>query len=316
MRLHLFPFFAFLVGVSNVACGERAEQQDKEDLVNKLAKIAKPSSSNDKDSPSKSGKSEAVDAGVQSTGKTKSVASEVLASFKSEFKFEGTESIHRRARNIEVAASKLNGQIILPGEELSFNATVGERTKEAGFGNAVILFAGEVVEGMGGGVCQVSSTLHAAARFGALTITERTSHSRPSSYIDRGLDATVNFGKLDLKIKIPYDVPIKIVAKITEPGTLEIKILGLEKRYEVKHRHLKMRQPIKFSRRIRRGKYHRGPPKRKQRGRDGIPGVSYWEYIDKETGEKKTIRTESRYKAVPEIWEANNIDSPPDGGTK
>lgn len=116
-----------------------------------------------------------------------------------------------RNTNIKLAASYINGTILLPGEEFSYNNTVGVRSAERGFQYANIFVGQTKVPGLGGGVCQVSSTLFCAALFGAMTITERSPHSMKVDYSYAGYDATVSYGYVDFKFKNDLDVPVKIV---------------------------------------------------------------------------------------------------------
>ncbi len=104
-----------------------------------------------------------------------------------------------RNKNIELACKKLNGTIVRPGEEFSFNQTVGQRTKEAGFGEAAAYNNGEVVQEVGGGVCQASTTLYNAVLKAGLKITARQSHTFKPTYVTPGMDATVSWGGPDFK---------------------------------------------------------------------------------------------------------------------
>ena len=106
-----------------------------------------------------------------------------------------------RAHNIEQAAALLAFVPIEPGETFSFNEHVGPRDRDHDFWLAPVIANGELTDGLGGGVCQVSSTLHAAARLARLTVTERTPHTRSSSYIAPGMDATVVYPSKDLKLR-------------------------------------------------------------------------------------------------------------------
>ena len=130
-----------------------------------------------------------------------------------------------RGSNIELAAAALDGTIIRPGEEFSFNATVGSRDASAGYSDAPVIINGKVEPGIGGGVCQVSTTLYDAALLAGLTITDRDRHAYPSSYIDAGLDATVSDGLIDMRFRntLPHSVAI---ASETGDGTLSFLILG------------------------------------------------------------------------------------------
>jgi len=133
-----------------------------------------------------------------------------------------------RDQNIARASGLLDGVVLLPNEEVSYNAIVGPRSIENGFASAPEIYKGEMREGVGGGACQVASTLHAAAFFGGFDILERRNHSRPSGYIRPGLDATVSYPVLDLRIKNPYDFPVVLHAS-DEKGTLRFEILGRER---------------------------------------------------------------------------------------
>jgi hypothetical protein len=117
--------------------------------------------------------------------------------------------------------------VLLPHELFSFNALVGPRTVENGFSKGWEIFKGEMVEGIGGGTCQVASTFHAAAFLAGLDIIERLPHSRPSAYITMGLDATVVYPVVDLKIRNPYDFPV-VVHSHVEGGSVEFELRGHE----------------------------------------------------------------------------------------
>ncbi len=147
----------------------------------------------------------------------------VISEFSTTFPRAGKNS--SRAHNVAFAASKLDGTILLPGITVSFNAIVGERSIEAGFMEAPEIYEGEMVEGVGGGTCQVSSTLHAALVYAGLDIVERYPHSRPSSYIRMGLDATVAYPTVDLRVRNPFPIPL-VVRAFTQKGRLTVQILG------------------------------------------------------------------------------------------
>jgi vancomycin resistance protein YoaR len=134
----------------------------------------------------------------------------------------------RRGGNIDVAASKLDGLVLMPGEMFSFNAIVGERSEENGFQKSWEILKGEMVEGVGGGTCQVASTLHAIAFFGGLEVLERLPHSRPSAYIPMGLDATVVYPEVDLKLRNPHAFPVVIHAKV-DGNRLLMALYGVKK---------------------------------------------------------------------------------------
>ena len=130
-----------------------------------------------------------------------------------------------RSYNIALAASKINGTVLNYGEEFSFNDTVGRTTESAGFKQATVYTADGMVPGIGGGICQVSSTLYNAALYANLQITRRQNHSYTVAYVKYGLDATVSYGSLDFKFKNSTKGPIKISA-YTSGGSVTVSILG------------------------------------------------------------------------------------------
>lgn len=128
-------------------------------------------------------------------------------------------STAERTDNIRLAMSKINGYVLEKGKTFSFNKVVGNRNLENGYKTALGYVSGEMVEVIGGGVCQVSTTLYSAALCAGLTITEREPHSMPVSYIELGQDATVNYMRghmIDLKFKNETGYPIYITAGVEE----------------------------------------------------------------------------------------------------
>ncbi|MFZ4507272.1 MAG: VanW family protein [Fimbriimonas sp.] len=130
-----------------------------------------------------------------------------------------------RASNIRVASEYFNGQVLLPGDRISFNQTVGKRTPAKGFKLAGVYVNGRHDTGIGGGICQVSTTLYNASLLSNLKIVQRTNHSLPVPYVPTGQDATVSFPNLDLIIENSYETPIAIQAEY-KPGRLMVRIIG------------------------------------------------------------------------------------------
>jgi len=118
-----------------------------------------------------------------------------------------------RANNIALATKSLNNKVIFPGETFSFNKIVGKRTTEQGYLKAPIIVRGELSEGIGGGICQVSSTLFNAADNAGLKIIQRYSHTKAVTYVPPGRDATVSWYGPDFVFKNMYSQPILIRAK-------------------------------------------------------------------------------------------------------
>ena len=137
-----------------------------------------------------------------------------------------SSSSSNRLTNITLALGAINGTLIQPGEEFSFNQTVGKRTAERGYKVATAYSGGEVTEELGGGICQVSTTLFNAAVKADLEITERHAHSMPVSYVDKGKDATVSWGSQDLKFKNNTSEPVYIVAYLDSDKKVRVGVFG------------------------------------------------------------------------------------------
>lgn len=130
-----------------------------------------------------------------------------------------------RAHNIRLAAGNLNGVELLPGEDFSFNGNNGDITLDKGYQVATGYYNGEVSESVGGGVCQVSSTLYSAVLFADLKVVKRTNHSLPVAYLPLGQDAAISYPSLDFKFRNSSDSPIKITAEVNG-GKLTVRIHG------------------------------------------------------------------------------------------
>lgn len=144
----------------------------------------------------------------------------VLATYTSTFSYGGN-----RGQNISIAANAINRAFVKPNGEFSFNDTVGYRNAANGYLNAPVIVAGKVEDDLGGGVCQVSSTLYNAILLAGLTPTERTRHFFPSSYVPAGQDATVADGVLDFKFRNPYPHGVYILTSCYR-GILNVYVLG------------------------------------------------------------------------------------------
>ena len=132
-----------------------------------------------------------------------------------------------RSHNIDLAANAINNHVVFPGETFSFNQTVGQRTKEKGYLPAPIIVKGELAEGIGGGICQVSSTLFNAADRSGLEIVKRFSHSKRVPYVPPGRDATVSWYGPDFSFKNQYNQPVLIRAK-AHHGMMFVRVYSSE----------------------------------------------------------------------------------------
>ena len=152
----------------------------------------------------------------------------LLSTFTTKF----DSSNESRTHNIRLAASRLAGTIVMPHAQFSFNERVGKRTEENGFKESTVIFDGEFVKGVGGGVCQLSTTLFNAALRAGLKITESRNHSLSVTYVQPSLDAMVSEYS-DLKFVNPYDTPVYINACV-QGGSVNVVCYGLPdgKRYK------------------------------------------------------------------------------------
>ena len=222
--------------------------------------------------------------------------SHVLATFTTYFSRRGDQE--PRARNIDVAASHVDGLVLEPGDLVSFNDLVGARSEDNGFQKAFEIYKGEMVEGTGGGTCQVASTLHAIAFFGGLDIVQRLPHSRPSPYIPVGLDATVVYPVVDLKLRNPYTFPVVVRADVGN-NTLTMQLLGAQKTERVALMRTVL-ETTPFERKV-----IEDPaldkPKRKQKGLDGITLLRK-RFIVLADGQSKVETSRDKYPPTTEIW--------------
>jgi len=131
----------------------------------------------------------------------------------------------KRSQNIRLGAAMIDGTIIAPGDVFSFNEVVGPRTPERGFLEADIILNAELVPGIGGGICQVSTTLYNAALLSDLEVVSRVNHSLPISYVPLGRDATVSYGAIDLKIRNSTDHHVLLKARV-DKDTITFKVFG------------------------------------------------------------------------------------------
>lgn len=148
---------------------------------------------------------------------------DVLAAYSSDF----STSSAARASNVNLTASRVDGYILMPGDVFSYDETVGRRTAANGYKEAGVYIGNKVESGIGGGICQTSSTLYCAALYANLEIVQRTSHSLPVAYVPAGMDATIAEGYIDLKIKNNTEYPVKIQA-IVNGRQLTCKFLGVK----------------------------------------------------------------------------------------
>lgn len=154
----------------------------------------------------------------------------VLGSFSTPYSMD--IAVADRTHNLKVGAAALDGTVIMPGELFSFNAVVGERSVEAGYRYAPGIEAGQLVDVVGGGICQVASTMFGAGFFAGLEIVDARPHSRPSAYVDMGLDATVVWPSVDLVLRNQFEFPIVLHMRVSQ-GQVHAEVLGPRRPYQV-----------------------------------------------------------------------------------
>jgi len=158
---------------------------------------------------------------------------DLLATYTTRF----STSNYNRSTNIRLATKQIDGVVLMPGESFSYNQVVGKRTVARGFRVAAVYSNGEVSEGVGGGICQVSSTLYNSVLLSNLKVTARKNHTFNTGYVPVGQDATVSWGGPDFVFENNRNYPIRIVASVSG-GSVTTQIYGLKQDtdYEVKVR--------------------------------------------------------------------------------
>ncbi len=146
-----------------------------------------------------------------------------LSSFSTKYYTRDTD----RTTNLRLAANKVNGTVLMPGETFSYNKVVGRRTYAAGFKDAAVYENGQVVDGIGGGICQISSTIYNAAIYANLDIVQRDNHQFVPSYVTASRDATVVYGAIDFQFRNNRKYPIKIMCSVSG-GVATVRIFGLK----------------------------------------------------------------------------------------
>lgn len=155
---------------------------------------------------------------------------EVLGYF--ETRYTSDKKHEARTYNLRLAASKLDGHVLVPGETFDFNKVVGPRNEAAGYKVAPVIAQGELVDGIGGGTCQIAGTLHGAVFFSGLEIVARTPHTRPSAYIKMGMDAAVAYPTINFKFKNNFPYPV-VLHETVKDGVVRAEVLGPKRTHTV-----------------------------------------------------------------------------------
>lgn len=204
-----------------------------------------------------------------------------------------------RTANLKLASSKIDGYVVMPGETFSYNKVVGKRTAEAGFQLAGVYSGGKEVQGLGGGICQISSTLYNIAVKSNLEIVERENHVFLPGYLPAGQDATVVYGSIDFKFKNTRDYPVKIVSSVGG-GYVTMKMYGVKEKNEpeisfetVYHQTLYPKTIYEDTNTLKEGK-----TKVQSSGHNGCKSTTY--KVVKEDGKvvSKTVLSKDTYQAM------------------
>lgn len=224
--------------------------------------------------------------------------STLLSRYETRFAYLGGQA--GRAQNIRRATSAVDGTVLVPGEIVSFNALVGPRSVDNGFARAGEIYKGEMRMGVGGGTCQVASTLYSAAYFAAMDIVQRSPHSRPSGYVPLGLDATVAYPHVDLRLRNPFPFPVLVQATV-EPGRLTFELWGERQPAKVEY-HAATIKVRPYKRKIRKASWlAEGRIVRKQKGIRGLT-VRKLRRIRFTTGPEQLEETTDEYPATNEVY--------------
>ncbi|MEM7447066.1 MAG: VanW family protein [Myxococcota bacterium] len=219
-----------------------------------------------------------------------------------------------RTHNMRVGGRKIDGYVVLPGEIFDFNEVVGPRNQASGFRLAPVIAGGELVDGVGGGACQIAGTLHAAAYFSGLEILERTPHSRPSSYIKLGLDAVVTYPQLNLRFRNDRDAPVVLTFSVGE-GIVRSEVWGSGSRRMVSFVRRIDRWSAFEEREVQRSDLPLGTRVLAQRG---VPGftVRTWRIVrDLTLNQARRQASEDTYPATTQVWNIGTGEPPPEGYT-
>ena len=233
--------------------------------------------------------------------------SHVLGSY--ETRYSTAPDARERTFNLRVAGSKVDGLVVMPGETFDFNEVVGERSEANGFRPAPVIAGGELVDGVGGGTCQVAGTLHSAVFFAGLPIVERGPHSRPSSYIFMGLDAVVSYPQLNFRFRNDLDFPVAIGFTV-EGGVVRAELRGAPTQRMVTFvRRVDEVEPY-AEREIQDSSLPQGVRVLRQRGVAGFTVTNFRIIRDLETNQAVRTRSRDTYPPTAQIWRVGSGGQP------
>ncbi|WP_297134805.1 VanW family protein, partial [Terrisporobacter sp.] len=206
-----------------------------------------------------------------------------------------TDSSAGRVENIKIATERTSGVLLMPGEEFSYNEHTGKRTAENGYKDATVIVKGEAIQGIGGGVCQVSTTLYNSVLYSGLEIVKVKNHSIPSSYVQKGRDAAVTDTGLDFVFKNNYSQPIYI-KNVFANNTIICQVYGNSK--DKKNIEIVTNIDKKTSFSVKKEKdssLEEGEEKVIEQGREGYSVSTYRVYYDENKNEIKREKVATSY---------------------
>lgn len=225
-----------------------------------------------------------------------------------ETKYARDKKHEARTFNLQRAASKLDGHVLLPGEIFDFNDVVGPRNEANGYKVAPVIAQGELVDGIGGGTCQVAGTLHGAAFFGGLDVVERKPHTRPSFYIKMGMDAAVAYPAITLRLRNPFPYPV-VLHETVQGGMVRAEVLGPKRTRDVTFVR-KTSEVTPFTEKdVPDAKIPKGERVLKQRGIPGFKIVRYRLLRDGSFAVRE--RMQDVYPPTMQIWHVGTGDADP-----
>ena len=229
-----------------------------------------------------------------------------------ETRYNPSATVAERTHNLRVAAGRVDGTVLMPGETFDFNAVVGERNEANGFRPAPQIADGELVDGIGGGTCQIAGTLHAAAFFAGLPVGTRSPHSRPSSYIFMGLDAAVVYPTVNLEFTNDTGAPV-VLGMTVEGGVVRAEIRGAHQRRMVTFVR-RIEEALPFRERVESDPtLPLGVRVLQQRGVPGFRVVRFRVVRDVEQNQARRQRLEDRYPPTDQIWRVGSGPPAPTG---
>lgn len=225
-----------------------------------------------------------------------------------ETKYARDKKHEARTFNLQRAASKLDGHVLLPGEVFDFNDVVGPRNEANGYKVAPVIAQGELVDGIGGGTCQIAGTLHGAAFFGGLDVVERKPHTRPSFYIKMGMDAAVAYPAITLRLRNPFPYPV-VLHETVQGGMVRAEVLGPKRTRDVTFVR-KTSEVTPFTEKdVPDAKIPKGERVLKQRGIPGFKIVRYRLLRDGSFAVRE--RMQDVYPPTMQIWHVGTGDADP-----